>query len=114
MKGILPWLARRAGTMEFCPSLAAPVNPVQNIIFLTKHFFTLLVPITQQSGHWTGSRAGSPVSVFLGGGEGDDTRSLPSLAPGQLISPLSDQSFIYFRFSEIVAMLSYVNSNHYQ
>jgi hypothetical protein len=53
--------ARRAGTRDFCPSLAALKNPVQNIIFLTIHFFiNLLVTIAQQP--WAGSRAGSPVS----------------------------------------------------
>jgi hypothetical protein len=51
MKGVLPWLvrlARRAGTIDFCPVLAALVRPVQYIIFLTAHFFTLLVTIAQQ------------------------------------------------------------------
>jgi hypothetical protein len=52
MKGVLPWLirwTRHAGTKDFCPALAAVVTivPVQNIIFLTVHFFTLLVPISQ-------------------------------------------------------------------
>jgi hypothetical protein len=34
MKGVFPWLvhwAIRAGTRDFCPSLAALVGPVQNI-----------------------------------------------------------------------------------
>jgi hypothetical protein len=35
---------------EIFDALAAPVSPVQNIIFLTAHFFTLLVPIAQQTG----------------------------------------------------------------
>ncbi len=51
MKVVLPWLvcwARRAGTIDSCPALAVLVSPVQNIIFLTAHFFTLLVPIAQQ------------------------------------------------------------------
>ncbi len=50
MIGVLPWLirwARRAGTIDFSPALAALISPVQNIIFLTVHFFTL-VPIAQQ------------------------------------------------------------------
>jgi hypothetical protein len=43
--------ARRAGTTDFfCPALAALVSPVQNIIFLTTYYFTLLVPIALQSG----------------------------------------------------------------
>jgi hypothetical protein len=42
MEGILPWLVRwacRMGTRYFCPALAALVGPVQNIFFLTVHFF---------------------------------------------------------------------------
>ncbi len=31
-------------TIDFCPALAALVSPVQNIIFLTAHFFPLLFP----------------------------------------------------------------------
>jgi hypothetical protein len=51
--GVPSWLVcwtRRAGTIDFYPALAALVSPVQNIIFLTIHFFTLLVPIAQQPG----------------------------------------------------------------
>ena len=53
MRGVLPWLVRwtrRAGTIDFCLALAALDSTVQNIIFLTIHFFTLLVPIAQQPG----------------------------------------------------------------
>ncbi len=53
MKGVLPWLvhwARCAGTMDFCPALSALVSTVQNIIFLTAHFFTFLDLIAQQPG----------------------------------------------------------------
>jgi hypothetical protein len=49
----LPWLvrwARRAGTIDFCPALAALLRQVQNIIFLAEHFYTILVPIAQQPG----------------------------------------------------------------
>ncbi len=42
--------ARHAVTIDFCPALAALVCPVQNIIFLATHFFTLLVYVAQQSG----------------------------------------------------------------
>ncbi len=52
-KGVLPRLvhwARRADTIYFCPALADLVSPVQNIIFLTAYFFTLLAPLTQQPG----------------------------------------------------------------
>ncbi len=38
---------------------------VQNIIFLSAHFSTLLVPIAPSPIIWAGSRAGSPVSVSL-------------------------------------------------
>jgi hypothetical protein len=34
IRGVLPWLfwwTRRAGTIDFCPALAALVSPVQNI-----------------------------------------------------------------------------------
>ncbi len=44
MKGVLSWLVLWA-------IRALDVSPVQNIIFLTTHFFTLLVPIAQQPGH---------------------------------------------------------------
>jgi hypothetical protein len=51
MIGVLKWLvrwSRRSGKIDFGPALAAKVSPVQHIIFLTVHFFTLLVPIAQQ------------------------------------------------------------------
>jgi hypothetical protein len=35
---------------RLCPALAAVVSPMQLIIFITAHFYTLLVPITQQPG----------------------------------------------------------------
>jgi hypothetical protein len=53
MKGVLPWLVRwacRAGTRDFCPAFAAPVCPVQNIFFLTVHYFNFFVPIALQAG----------------------------------------------------------------
>jgi hypothetical protein len=37
-------------TRDFCPALAALVGPVQNIFFLTVHYFNSFVPITQQAG----------------------------------------------------------------
>jgi hypothetical protein len=40
----------QAGSLDFCPALPALVSPVQNIIFLSAHFFTLVVPIAQQPG----------------------------------------------------------------
>jgi hypothetical protein len=52
MKGVPPCLVRWAccaGTVDFCPVLAALVSPVQNIMFLTAHFFTLLVPSPMQN-----------------------------------------------------------------
>ncbi len=48
--GSLPRWAHRACTVEFCSALAALVSPVQNIIFLAAHFFTLIVPIFRQPG----------------------------------------------------------------
>jgi hypothetical protein len=58
MKGILSWLARwarRAGTRDFCSALA---GLVQNIFFLTAHYFTSLSPHRPAS--WAGRRAGPP------------------------------------------------------
>jgi hypothetical protein len=49
MKGVLR-RAYRAGTRDFCPVLAALVGPVQDICFLTVHYFTSFVPIDQQAG----------------------------------------------------------------
>ncbi len=44
-------MTRRASSIDFGPALAALVSPaVRNIIFLTGHFFTFLVPIAQQPG----------------------------------------------------------------
>jgi hypothetical protein len=34
---------------DFCPSLAALVGPVQNILFFIVHYFTSFVPIAQQA-----------------------------------------------------------------
>ncbi len=54
MKGVLPWLvrpwARRAGTRDFYPTLAA------------------LVICPHRPATWAGSRAGPPVSKCLGVG----------------------------------------------
>ncbi len=50
IKGVLRWLVRWAGTRDFCPALAALVGTVQNIFFLTVHYFNLFVPIAQQPG----------------------------------------------------------------
>jgi hypothetical protein len=52
MKGVLPWLVHwtcRAVTRDFYPALAALVGPVQNIFFITVHYFYSFVPIVQQS-----------------------------------------------------------------
>jgi hypothetical protein len=62
MKGVLSWLVRwacRAGTRDFAPALAALIDPVQNIFFLTIYYFTLFIPHSPAS--WAGSRAASPV-----------------------------------------------------
>jgi hypothetical protein len=50
---VLPWLvrlARCAGTRDFYPALAALVSPVQNIFFLTIHYFNICILIAQQLG----------------------------------------------------------------
>jgi hypothetical protein len=85
MKGALPWLvrwARRAGTSDFYPALAALVSTIQNIFFLTLHYFNLCVFIAQQHGkaieHGRLSLNVSPVEVpeegghDQGGGGGQD------------------------------------------
>jgi hypothetical protein len=54
MKGVLTVLgwfwACRASTRDFCSALAVLVSPVQNIFFLTVHYFNSLVPIAHQAG----------------------------------------------------------------
>jgi hypothetical protein len=53
MKGALTWLVRwacRGGSRVFCPALSALVCPVQNIFFLTVHYFNSFIPIAQQAG----------------------------------------------------------------
>jgi hypothetical protein len=49
-----PWLvrwARQDGTRDFCACLdCSIVGPVQNISFLTGHFFNRFVPIACQAG----------------------------------------------------------------
>jgi hypothetical protein len=35
--------------VDFCPALAAQVGPLQNIFFLTIHYFNLFVPIALQA-----------------------------------------------------------------
>ncbi len=49
MRGVLPWLVRWTCTRDFCPALAALVGPVENIYFLTVHYFNFFVPIAQQA-----------------------------------------------------------------
>jgi hypothetical protein len=53
LKGVLPWVVRwacRAGTRNFCPIWAALVGPVQNIFFLSVHYFNLFFPVAKQAG----------------------------------------------------------------
>jgi hypothetical protein len=53
MKGVHPWMvswACPASTRDFCSVLAALVSPVQNIFFLTVHYFISFVPTAQQAG----------------------------------------------------------------
>jgi hypothetical protein len=56
---------RRAGTIDFCHALAALVSPVQNIIFLTAHFSTLLVSIAHQTGQ-AGVLGPLPLCLWIG------------------------------------------------
>jgi hypothetical protein len=52
MKEFHPWLVRwafRAGTRDSCRALAALVSPVEHIILLIAHFFTLVVPIARSN-----------------------------------------------------------------
>jgi hypothetical protein len=52
MKGVLPRLVRwalRAGTGDCFPALVALVGPIQNICFLTVHYFNSFVSITGQT-----------------------------------------------------------------
>jgi hypothetical protein len=63
MKGVLPWLvhwACHAGTIDFCPVLAALVGPVQKYFFSHCTLFKFIYPHCPEN--WKGSRAGSPVS----------------------------------------------------
>ncbi len=53
MRGVIPLLvyrASRARTRDFCPALDGLVGPVQNIFFLTVHYFNSFVPVAQQAG----------------------------------------------------------------
>ena len=67
VNGVLPRLVRWggfAGTRDFCPALGALVGPVQTFCFPHRTLlFQLLFPHRPAS--WTGSRAGSPVSLYL-------------------------------------------------
>jgi hypothetical protein len=47
-----------------CSVLAAQIGPVQNIFFLTIHFFPFLCPLHPAS--WAGSRTGSPSTLQIG------------------------------------------------
>ncbi len=79
MKELLPWLVhwvRRVSTIDFQPAFAALVSLVRNIIFLTAHFFTFLVPIAQQPG--VAVMLGR-LSLYVSAGEGD-VAGTPSIA----------------------------------
>jgi hypothetical protein len=52
MKGVLSWFvlwAYRAGTRDLCSALAALVGPVQNMFFITIHYYNFFVPFAQQA-----------------------------------------------------------------
>jgi hypothetical protein len=51
MKWVIPWLVcwpLRFGTRDLCPALAVLVDPVQNMFFLSGHYFTSFVPIAKE------------------------------------------------------------------
>jgi hypothetical protein len=53
MKGVLPWLVRRAcraGTRDFFPALAAQDGPVHKIFVHLRRLFYVFVPVAQQAG----------------------------------------------------------------
>jgi hypothetical protein len=65
IKVVLSWLVCRAcsaGTRDFYSALAALVGPVQNIFFLTVHYFSSFAPIAHQAGQVAVLGGGSPVS----------------------------------------------------
>jgi hypothetical protein len=65
---VLSWLilwACRAGTRDFCSALAALVGPVQNIFFLTVHYFHSFVHIAQQAGQAVVVLGRLSLSIFL-------------------------------------------------
>jgi hypothetical protein len=77
MIGVLPSSDRwtfRAGTIDFCPAFAALVSPIQNIIFLTALFFTLLVP--SRPATWVGRQA-CWVACLCVSGQSGAVRSSP-------------------------------------
>jgi hypothetical protein len=63
MIGVFPRLFVGLVEPDFCPALAGLVSQIQNIMFLTVHFFILFVTIDHAT--WACRRAGSPVSVSL-------------------------------------------------
>jgi hypothetical protein len=66
MKGVHPWLIHWV-LLVFCPALAALVDPVKTIIFLSVHYFNSFVPIAQQAGQTVVSgRLSLNVYVFAG------------------------------------------------
>jgi hypothetical protein len=65
MKGVLPWLvrwARRAGSRDFYPALAALVNLVKNIFFPHSTLLQFMCP--HRPATWASSRTGPPVYEF--------------------------------------------------
>jgi hypothetical protein len=55
MKGVLPWLVRRAcraGTRDLHSALAALIDPVQKILFSSPYYFNSFVPIADRSASW--------------------------------------------------------------
>ncbi len=70
-RGHLSWLvcwACSADTRDFCSALAALAGPVQNIFFLTVHYFNAFVPIPQQQAGQAAVLGCLSFSVCVSGG----------------------------------------------
>jgi hypothetical protein len=71
MKGVLSWLirwARRAGTRDFYPPLAALGSSEQKFFFSSPYTISIDVYPPAQQPAWEGSRAGPPVSECMSPG----------------------------------------------
>ncbi len=78
----------RAGTGDFCSALAALVGPVQNVCFLTIHYFNAFVPLPSKLGrkpYWVAC-----LLVCVSGYKTiKDFFALPDVRPANLFAPLA-------------------------